>query len=118
MKYNIKVLTYELEELLFQTNNEALLENNILTFNTDTDTIKINLEDFHFLKENYESVLKITPTTCTLTLKELNKSLNIPLDYINYNYDHNKNINIEYKLISQEKPLKILITIGDEIHEL
>ncbi len=47
----------------------------------------------------------------------MRESLEIPLDYINYNYENN-NIEISYKLISQDKPLTIKIEIGSENHEI
>ncbi len=117
MNRNIYISTYEENTLLFKEQTTCLLEDNFLSYNTDNDNIRINLESFSFTKENNESILKITKDKCTLTLKELRDSLEIPLDYINYNFEDN-NIEISYKLISQEKPLTIKIEIGSENNEI
>jgi len=118
MNRNITISSYELDTLLFKEHTLCLLEDGYLEYYTDNDKVKINLTNFSFTKENVETILKITQNNCTLTLKELDQSVDIPLEYINYYNDNNKNIIIEYKLISQENPLKIIIEIGDEIHEL
>ena len=118
MNRNITISTYENDILLFKNHTLCILEEDFLSYNTDNDNIRINLNNFSFTKENVETILKITENNCAITLKELNQSLDIPLEYINYKNDNNKNINIEYKLISQENPLKIIIEIGDEVHEL
>lgn len=118
MNRNIYISTYEENTLLFKEQTTCLLEDDFLTYNTDNDNIKINLKDFSFTKENVESILKITKDKCILTLKEVNQSLKIPLDFINYINDNNKNIIIEYKLISQDFPLKIIIEIGSVINEI
>ena len=117
MNYNIIVNTYEDNNLLWNTSTTGNLDDNILIYSTDNETIKINLKNFTFTKENNETILKITQKMCTLTLKELKNSVTIPLDYLNFKCEL-PNIVLEYKLISQEKPLKINITIGDEIYDL
>lgn len=116
MEYNIYISNYEENTLLFKETTIGYIEDNYLTYNTDNDTIRMNLNNFSFIKENVESILKITLEKCTLTLKELNQSLEIPIDYINY-LNNEKEIILEYKLISQEKPLKIKIEIGEK-HEI
>lgn len=118
MNRNIYISTYEGNTLLFKSQTTCLLEDDFLTYNTDNDNIKINLKDFSFTKENVESILKITKDKCTLIVKELKQSLDIPIDYINYTYENNKNITIEYKLISQDFPLKIILEIGSVINEI
>lgn len=110
----LNIKTYESDTLLFNENRVGYFEDKILSYATDTDNVRINLEKFSFIKENNETILKLSEDACFLTLKEVNDSLEIPLDYINYNFDNNKNVSIEYKLLSQDKPLKILIEIGDE----
>ena len=117
MNHSLNVKTYENNILLYAIDTNCLLEEGFLSYNTDNDNIRINLENFSFTKDNVESILKITKERCTLTIKELKQSLDIPIEYINYNIDNNK-ITIEYKLISQDFPLKIVIEIGDEIHEI
>lgn len=118
MNRNLNVKTYEENKLLFSIDTPCLLEDGFLSYNTDNDNIRISLENFSFTKENVESILKITSDKCILTLKDMKQSLDIPLDYINYTNDNNKNITIEYKLISQELPLKIVLTIGSVINEI
>lgn len=118
MNCAINIKTYENHVLLYSSNTFCLLDGCFLSYNTDTDNIRINLENFSFTKENNDSILKITKEKCLLTLKDLNQTLEIPLDYINYTYANNKNITIEYKLISQDFPLKIIIEIGDEKNEI
>jgi len=116
MNRNITVSTYENNTLLFKSHTTCIYEDDYIEFNTDNDNIRINLKTFNFTKENVESILKITKDKCLLTLKELKQSLEIPLEYLNYEND--KEIIIEYKLISQENPLKIILEIGDEQNEL
>lgn len=118
MNRSINIKIYENNILLNAVDTNCLLEENFLSYNTDNDNIRINLENFSFTKENVESILKITSDKCILTLKDLKQSLDIPLDYVNYTNDNNKNIAIEYKLISQELPLKIVLTIGSVINEI
>ena len=117
MNYNISINTYENNTLLFKNTTSALLEDNFITYNTDNDTIKINLNTFSFTKENNETILKLTKNKCYLHLKNLKQTLEIPLNYLNFSYNNNE-IMIEYKLISQENSLKIIINIGSEINEL
>lgn len=118
MNRNINIKIYENNILISAINTNCLLEDNFLSYNTDNDNIRINLNKFSFVKENIESILKITKEKCTLTLKKENLSLDIPLDYINYTFENNKNIIIEYKLVSQDFPLKIILEIGDENNEI
>ncbi|MDE5539672.1 MAG: hypothetical protein K2J20_04220 [Bacilli bacterium] len=118
MNRNISIKTYEANNLLFSETTTCTLEDDILSYSTDSENIRINCGNFSFTKENNETILKINHEKCTLTLKELHQSLDIPLDYINYQFDNNKNILIEYKLVSQESPLKIEIEIGDINNEI
>jgi len=118
MKYKIIVKTYEEESLLYSEQTTGLLEDNFLEYTTDSDTIKINLDDFRFVKKNNEMIMSLTENKCLLKIKELNNSLEIPIDYIKYENDNNKNITICYKLASQENILTIKIAIGDEINEI
>jgi len=118
MNRNLNVKTYEENTLLSATDTMCLLEDGFLSYNTDNDNIRINLENFIFTKENVESILKITKERCTLTLKEIKQSLDIPLDYLNYTNANNKNITIEYKLVSQERLLKIILNVGSVINEI
>lgn len=118
MNRNISIKTYENNNLLFSEQTTCTIDEDILFYHTESDTVYINLHHFSFKKENNETIFKLNHETCTLTLKELNNSVNIPLDYINYKYDNNKNILIEYKLISQESPLKITIEIGEINNEI
>ncbi|MBE6154706.1 MAG: hypothetical protein E7163_03960 [Firmicutes bacterium] len=116
MNRNIVVSTYENNILLFKNHTTCIYEDDYIEFNTDNDNIRINLKTFSFTKENVESILKITKDKCLLTLKELKQSLEIPLEYVNF--ENSKEIILEYKLISQENPLKIILEIGDEQNEL
>lgn len=115
---NITVNTYENGVLLFKEQTTCILEDDLLIYNTDNDKIKINLNNFSFTKENVESILKLTNDRCSLTLKEEGQSLDIPLEYVNYMIEKDKAVIIEYKLISQDLPLKIMINIGEEINEI
>lgn len=117
MNRAINISTYEGTNLLFQENTTCNIEDNILVYYTDTDTIKINITNHSFTKENSESILKITPNDCYLTLKSLNQKLEIPLEYLNFT-TNNENIMIEYKLESQDSPLKINIKIGEIKNEI
>lgn len=117
MNRNINIKVYENNILLSAIDTNCLLEENFLSYNTDNDNIRINLENFSFTKDNVESILKITKDKCTLTVKELRQDLEIPLEYLNYDID-NSRITIEYKLISQDFPLKIVLEIGDAINEI
>lgn len=118
MNYNITINTYEENTLLFKETTTCTLDDDFLEYHTDNDKIRINLNNFSFSKENNESILKLSKDTCLLTLKEEKQSINIPLDYINYKLENNKYIVIIYKLISQDKPLKIEIIIGSEQDEI
>ncbi len=117
MYYNITLNTYENNNLLSGLTTTGKYEDNILTFHTDNDFLKINTKNFKFTKENNESIFILTTDSASLTLKELNNTLTIPLDYINYNYCNN-NIELTYKLISQEEPLTLNITIGEEVYDV
>ncbi len=117
MNRNIYIKTYEEDNLLFSLETIGNFEDNILSYATDNDTIKINLDKFSFTKTNLDSILKITPDNCTLTIKSLKQSLDIPLKALDYQIQED-NIYLKYQLISQELPLKIFITIGSEINEL
>lgn len=118
MKYKIIVKTYEAKNLLYSEQTTATIDDNYLLYTTDSDTIKINLDKFSFVKNSNEMMLRITENKCLLKVKELNDYLEIPIDYIKFENDNNKNITISYKLASQENILTIKITIGDEINEL
>ena len=118
MNHNLNIKVYENNILLSAVDTNCLIEDNFLSYNTDSDNIRINLKDFSFTKENVESILRITKEKCTLTLKEIKQSMDIPLDYINYTFENNKNVYLEYKLISQDFPLKIILEIGDEKDEI
>ena len=118
MQINLTISTYEGNTLLFTENTIGTIEDDYLIYNTDTDSIKINLIKFKLIKENIDTIFKLTKETCTLTLKEINKSININIDYINYENENNKNVKIEYKLESQEEKFKIYIEIGEIINEI
>ena len=113
----ISINTYEENNLLFSIETIGNIEDNILVYSTDNDTIKINLNTYTFTKTNNESILKITPDNCKLTLKSINQSLDIPLKEIDFQITEDK-ISLKYQLISQELPLQIQITLGSEINEL
>lgn len=114
----INIKTFEGEDLLFSEQTTCSLEDDYLSYSNETDNITINLDKFSFKKENNETIFKLNYQECTLTLKELNNSLNIPIDYINYENDHNKNIEIKYKIASTEKPITIKIEIGETNYEI
>ncbi len=118
MYHNLIITTTEGETNLYKTTTTGYLENNYLSYHTDSDTIKINLHTFKFTKENIETILKITQDKCSLTLKELNQTLDIPLEFINFEFVDNKYITISYKLISMDLPLKINIEIGSVNNEI
>ena len=117
MNHKITINTYENNTLLFKETTTGILDEDYLTFSTDTDSIRLNLDKFNFTKENNETILKINLQECTLFLKELKQHMNIPLEFINYT-NNKDNIIIEYKLISQEYPLKIEIMIGEINNEI
>lgn len=118
MNRNIYISTFEDNTLLYKLTTTGLLEDDFLEFHTDNDTIRINLNNFSFRKENVESILKITKEKCTLTLKEIDQKIDIPINYIEFNNDHNNKIEFKYKLISQDNPVKIVIEIGEEKNEI
>lgn len=117
MNRTVNISTYEGTNLLFKENTTCNINDNILIYHNDTDTIKINTTYPSFTKENSESILKITPENCYLTLKSLNQELEIPLEYLNFT-NKTDYIIIEYKLESQDLPLKIIIKIGEIKNEI
>lgn len=117
MNRYINISTYEGDNLILKNTTSALLEDNILIFHTDNDTIKINLKPFSFTKENNESILKISQNKCYLYLKDLNNTLELPLEELNYLIQDDL-ITITYKLASTANNIKIEITLGSEINEL
>ena len=114
MYYVLNIETYEENTLIYKETKKGLIEDDILSYTTDIDNIKIYLKNFKLIKESTETIFILTNNLCTLKLKELNNIVEIPIDYIKYNYNKNKYINIEYRLISQEKPLKIYIEMSEE----
>ena len=117
MKRNLSINTYQDDILLFNTPTIGIIDDELLYYHTDTDAIKINLEKGSFTKENNDTILKITKDKCTLTLKSLNNTYDIDLEY--YNFEYNDQVIVfTYKLISQENILKIVINIGSVIDEL
>lgn len=118
MDYEASITTYQENTLLFNESTICHIEDNVLEYSTDADTIRINLDKFKFIKENLESILKISENKCTLKLKELNKVFEIPIDFVNYEWNENKKFILEYKLESQEKPLKIVIEIEETENEI
>ena len=117
MKHNISVNTYQDNNLLFNIPTVGLIDDNILIYYTDTDLIRINLETGSFTKENNDTILKINKDTCLLTLKSLNKSYDVIVNYYDFIYDNNS-LTLTYKLETQENILKIIINIGSVINEL
>lgn len=118
MNRNIKIETYENDTLLFKNVTTCILEDDYLEYDTDNDHIRMNLNNFSFTKENVESIMRLNKVRCILKLKELNQELEIPLEYVNYKFENNTNITIEYKLISNEFPIKINLEIGEIINEI
>ncbi len=114
----INIKTYEGNYLLFSEQTTCQLEDDYLSYSTESDNITINLAKFNLKKENNETIFKLNYEKCSLTLKELNSSLDIPIDYINYENNHNKNITIEYKIASNEKKITIKIEIGEINNEI
>ena len=112
MNKELIINTYEEDTLLFKENLLGVFENNILQYENDTDTFKINLTDHTLEKENLESVLKISHNEALLTLKEINQSFNIKINKHNFSNEKNK-ISIEYLLESNEHPIKIEIEMSD-----
>jgi len=106
----IIIKTYENNNLLFTNTTTGLLDNNYLSFNIDNDSIQINLKDFCFTKKNSEHFFKLTKDNCYLKVNNID-SIDIPIEYVNFFYEDTKII-LEYKLITQENPLKIEIEIG------
>ncbi len=115
MNYYIQVRTFEEDNLLFNENTTGVLEEDVLTFSNDVDTIRIHLNNFLLVKENNESIFRLTKERCELKLKEINQSMDIPLLYVDYQNLDNKKIKVEYRLVSQDKPFKIEIEIGDVV---
>lgn len=113
MKRNLTIKTYQNNIKLYQENVVGTLEEGILTYSTENDKIMINFNDFVFRKENAETILKIKKDTCILTLKDLGQEMVLPHEYINYMICYDKELQLEYKLISQDEPIKIVLEIGD-----
>lgn len=109
MDYEASITTYSDNTLLFNETTLCHIEDGTLSYSNETDEIRINLNKFRFVKENNESILSLTSDYCALKLKELNKSVDIPIIYINYTIQDNKRFILEYKLLSQEETLKIVI---------
>lgn len=112
MNKELIVNTYEENTLLFKENLLGIFENNILQYENDTDTFKINLLSQTLEKENLESILKISPNKALITLKEINQSFEIKIKKHNFSNEKNK-ISIEYLLESNEHPIKIEIEMSD-----
>lgn len=112
MNKELIINTYENNDLLFKENLLGVLENNILKYENDTDSFKIDLTNLIFYKENLESILEITKENALLTLKEIEKTFEILLNKYIFSVKNNK-IVIEYQLESQEMPLKIEIEMSD-----
>ena len=117
MKHNISVNTYQDNNLLFNLPTVGLIDEDILTYYTDTEAIKINLQTGSFTKENNDTLLKITKDLCYLNIKALNKSYDINIKYYDFMYKNNC-VTLSYKLETQEEILKIIINIGSVINEL
>lgn len=118
MDYEVSITTYEEDTLLFNERTICHIEDDVLEYSNDADTIKIHLDKFKFIKENFESILKISDHKCTLKLKELQKEFDITLDFIEHAWEENKRFTLKYKLESQEKPLKIIIEIEATNNEI
>lgn len=118
MDYEASITTYEENTLLFNERTICHIEDDVLEYSNDVDTIKIHLDKFKFIKENFESILKISENKCTLKLKELQKEFDIPINYIEYNWENYKRFTLKYKLESQEKPLKLIIEIEEIKNEI
>lgn len=112
MNKELLINTYEDNTLLFKENLLGRLENNILTYENDTDSFIIDLNNLIFKKENLESILEINNKQAILTVKELECSIDITLNKRIFTRDNN-NITIEYLLESTEKPIKIKIEMSD-----
>lgn len=112
MNKELYISTYQGDTLLIKENLLGELTNNILKYSNENDVFLIDLQNNEFTKENLESVLKINNRRCELTLKELNKSMEIPLKKFDFQVLDN-NIAIIYELESQEEELKIEISIGE-----
>lgn len=112
MNKELIINTYEEEILLFKENLLGTFKDNILTYENETDSFKIDINDHSLEKENLESILNIKKEKAILTLKELNHRLEIPIQKHNFQNKDNK-ITIEYRLESQEKALKIEIEMSD-----
>ncbi len=117
MNRNLIISTYENNVLLFKNSTTGFLDADLLTYHTEDAFVKINFQIFSFTKENNESIFKLTKNTCYLKLKELNQVLNIPLEFIEFTYQNNE-INLEYKLASNEHNIKVKIEIGSDINGL
>lgn len=112
MNKELIINTYEEDTLLFKENLLGVFENNILQYENDTDSFKINISNQTLEKENLESILKISPKEALITLKEINQSFNIKIKKHNFSNKENKII-LEYLLESHEHPIKIEIEMSD-----
>ena len=112
MNKELIISTYEEDTLLFRENLLGRLENDILKYENDTDSFLIDLNESTMQKENLDSILKITPNQATLSLKEIEKTIEIELKKQIFLKNKNRII-IEYLLESQEKPIKIEIEMSD-----
>jgi len=112
MNKDLYISTYQGNTLLIKENLLGEFNNNILKYSNENDEFIIDLQKNEFIKENLESILRINKRRCELTLKELNKSMEIPLKKYDFQAFDNKII-IIYELESQEEELKIEINIGE-----
>ena len=112
MNKDLTINTYEDNILIFKENLLGTFANNILTYENETDSFLIDLDNLLFSKENLESILEINKEKALLTLKELKKTFEIVLKKLAFLNENNKII-IEYLLESQEKPIKIEIEMSD-----
>ncbi len=112
MKKELLINTYENNILLFKENLIGNYLNNTLEYSNEVDSFLIDLNKKIFIKENLESILKITSNKSYITIKEINKTFD--LEVINYKLTNTKNsITFEYLLESKENPLKIEIEMSD-----
>lgn len=112
MNKELVINTYEDNILLFKEHLLGKLENNVLKYENETDSFLLDLEKNIFQKENIDSILKISNSIATLTLKEMGQSFDIALNKHNFINQENKII-LEYLLESQESHIKIEIEMSD-----
>lgn len=97
-------------------NVKAIVNNNAYLFKIDN--IKTSLNDDFFIREdnNFKFKLDIKNKKATYLLKENNMLFDI--DVLNISYKNNKNnIELKYKLSSDEENFKIEILVKGEINE-